>query len=98
MEKTFHLMKKARALISGTHAIDQPIAFMWIATDASDTRKDDCMYYCNKYKIPYAITGTKAFYSQLMGYPNIVVVRLINAHFLPLVHVPKEDKHDETQS
>lgn len=96
IRQTFQLMKKAGALLSGTSASSRPIVYMWIATDASDTRKKECVTYCEKHSIPYAIEGEKAFFEDLMGYPHVAVLRLTNPHFLTLIHSLREERHNET--
>ena len=95
VESQLHLMKKARALVSGTHTITSPVVYMWIASDASPSRQTQCIHYCEKYKIPWEITGDKASFSAILQQPDVAVIRLINPHFLFLIHANKEDMTNE---
>lgn len=91
-----HLMRRAHALVTGTNPIATKVVYMWIATDASTKRKEDCIAYCQKYKIPYELAFTKADFRVLMQQQDVAILRLINAHFLPLIYSIKEEPRDET--
>ena len=90
-----HLMRRANALVTGTNPIASKVVYMWIAHDASPTRQKDCIHYCQKHTIPYEIAFSKTDFRSIMQQQDVAVIRLINAHFLPLIYSNKEEQLDE---
>jgi hypothetical protein len=93
-----HLMRRAHALVTGTNPIPSKVWYMWIATDASPKRKQDCILYCQTHDIPFEIAFLKADYRAIMQQRDVAVIRLINPHFIPLIYSNKEELLDEKQS